>query len=73
MNAVSVAGGFEFYNLGRAQLEKLDLLQEVPEMHDRLIAAESLVLDAPVITRDRVFSDSSQIATVWYPKTSYLH
>jgi predicted nucleic acid-binding protein len=57
--------GFEFSDLGMAQLEKLDDLQEIPEMHDRLIAAESLVLDAPVITRDRVFSNSSQIETVW--------
>ena len=57
--------GFEFSDLGMAQLEKLDGLQEIPEMHDRLIAAESLLLDAPVITRDRVFSNSSQIETVW--------
>ena len=65
MDAVDSMTGFEFSDLGMAQLEKLDDLQEIPEMHDRLIAAESLVLDAPVITRDRVFSNSSQIETVW--------
>ena len=65
MNAVKDANGFEFSDLGLAQLERLDDLQEIPEMHDRLIAAEALVLDAPVITRDRVFSDSSQVETVW--------
>ena len=65
IDAIKVASGFEFSDLGRAQLEKLDDLQEITEMHDRLIAAESLVLDAPVITRDRAFSDSSQIETVW--------
>ena len=65
IDAIRVARGFEFSDLGRAQLEKLDDLQEIPEMHDRLIAAESLVLDAPVITRDRAFSNSSQIETVW--------
>ena len=65
MDAVNVAIGFELSDLGMAQLEKLDDLQEIPEMHDRLIAAESLVLDAPVITRDRAFSNSSQIETVW--------
>ena len=57
--------GFEFSNLGMGQLEKLDTLQEVPEMHDRLIAAEAVVCDAPVITRDRAFSDSPQVETVW--------
>ena len=65
MDAVNTARGFELSDLGMAQLEKLDDLQEIPEMHDRLIAAESLVLDAPVITRDRVFSNSSQVETVW--------
>ena len=65
MNAVSVARGFEFSDLGLAQLERLDDLQEISEMHDRLIAAEALTLNAPVITRDRVFSNSSQVETVW--------
>ena len=65
IDAIRIARGFEFSLLGMAQLEKLDDLQEIPEMHDRLIAAESLVLDAPVITRDRVFSNSSQVETVW--------
>lgn len=65
VDVVNATPGFEFSNLGMTQLEKLDDLQEIPEMHDRLIAAESLVLDAPVITRDRAFSDSSQIETVW--------
>ena len=64
IDAIQVARGFEFSLPGRAQLDKLDSLQEIPEMLDRLIAAESLVLDSPVITRDRVFSDSSQIETV---------
>ena len=65
MSAVKDARGFKFSDLGWTQLEQLDLFQEIPEMHDRLIAAESMVLDAPVITRDRAFSDSSRIETVW--------
>ena len=65
MDAMKDLTGFEFSDLGWAQLEKLDRLQEVPEMHDRLIAAESIILDAPVITRDRTLSDSSQVETVW--------
>ena len=65
VDVVNAIPGFEFSDLGWAQLEKLDRLQEIPEMHDRLIAAEALTLDAPVITRDRAFSNSSQIETVW--------
>ena len=65
MDMVRTARGMELSDLGMAQLEKLDMLQEIPEMHDRLIAAEALTLDSPVITRDRAFSDSPQIQSVW--------
>ena len=65
MDAVDSMIGFELSDLGRAQLEKLDLIEGIPEMLDRLIAAEAVELDAPVITRDRAFSDSLQIQTVW--------
>ena len=65
IDAIRVARGFEFSDLGRAQLERLDAIEALPEMHDRLIAAEALILDAPVITRDRAFYDSPQIETVW--------
>ena len=52
-------------SLGRSQLEKLSLFPEIPEMHDRLIAAESVSLDAPVITRDETLSTSPKIDTIW--------
>ena len=65
IDAIRVARGFEFSDLSRAQLEKLNDLQEIPEMHDRLIAAESMILDAPLITRDSTLAGSPQIETVW--------
>ncbi len=57
--------GIELSDLGRAQLEKLDLFPEIPEMHDRLLAAESAALDAPVVTRDETLRASLQVQTVW--------
>ena len=65
IDTMKVPIGFEFSSLGESQLEKLDDLQEIPEMHDRLIAAESMILDAPLITRDGTLADSPQIETVW--------
>ncbi|MCY4653846.1 MAG: hypothetical protein OXC95_11860 [Dehalococcoidia bacterium] len=65
INTVTTTTGLEFSDLSRAQLEKLDDLQEIPEMHDRLIAAESMILDAPLITRDSTLAGSPQIETVW--------
>lgn len=57
--------GIELSDLGKAQLAKLDKLQEIPEMHDRLIAAESIALDAPVVTKDEILTASPQVETVW--------
>ncbi len=63
--ALDAVGGIELSDLGRAQLERLDRFPEVPEMHDRLIAAEAAALDAPVVTRDEILTASVQIETVW--------
>ena len=65
LDALASVGGIELSDLGRAQLEKLDLFPEIPEMHDKLIAAESAALDAPVVSRDEKLLASERIDTVW--------
>ena len=63
--SLDAVSGIELSDLGRAQLERLDRFPEIPEMHDRLIAAEAAILDAPVVTRDETLTASRQIETVW--------
>ena len=58
-------GGIELSALARIHLEKLDTFPEIPEMHDKLIAAVSAVLNAPVITRDGALIRSRHVETVW--------
>ena len=65
LEALDSVSGIELSELGRAQLERLDRFPEVPEMHDRLIAAEADVLGAPVVTRDEVLAASDRIPTIW--------
>ena len=65
LEALESVGGIELSELGRAQLERLDRFPEVPEMHDRLIAAEADVIGAPVVTRDEVLAASTGISTIW--------
>ena len=65
LNALSAVSNIELSDLGRAQLERLDRLPEISEMHDRLIAAESMALEAPVVTRDETLLASHQVDTVW--------
>ena len=63
--ALAGVSGIELSDLGRSQLEWLDGFPEIPEMHDRLIAAEAAALKAPLVTRDGMLLDSHQIDTVW--------
>lgn len=65
LNALAGVGGIELSDLGRSQLEWLDRFPEIPEMHDRLIAAEGAAINAPVVTRDGTLVDSHQVETVW--------
>ena len=65
MAELDTVGGIEVSPLDRRQLEMLDRLPEIPEMHDRLVAAAAAALGAPVITRDPVLVASPQIETIW--------
>ena len=65
LEALASVDGIELSDLGRAQLERLDQFPDIPEMHDRLIAAEAAALDAPVVTRDEVLSASPAVETIW--------
>ena len=56
---------FRFSELGQAQLAKMEEVDGVTEMHDRLIAAEALVWQAPIITRDEVLRRSGVAETIW--------
>ena len=56
---------FVFSELGQAQLEGMETIEGVTEMHDRLIAAEALVRQAPVVSRDGVLRQSRAVQTIW--------
>lgn len=65
MDALTDVRGFELSDLARPQLEFLDRLPEIPEMHDRLIAADALIRRVPLVTRDAALTASPQIETIW--------
>ena len=65
MAMFDVSGSFIVADLGRTQLELLDRLPEIPEMHNRLIAAEAAALGSPVVTRDPDIAASPQVESIW--------
>ncbi len=56
---------FRFSPLNQAQLAKMGEVEGVTEMHDRLIAAEALVWQAPIITNDEVLRRSGVAPIIW--------
>jgi len=62
---INVSREFIFSELGQAQLESMEEVVGVPEMHDRLIAAEALVYRAPIISRDQLLRASGVVDVIW--------
>ena len=62
---ISGSREFIFSPLGAAQLERMESIPDIPEMHDRLIAAEALVHSAPVISRDEALRRSGVVEVIW--------
>jgi len=56
---------FSVLPLRLATIQRLPALNSIPEMHDRLIAAEALAHKASVITRDRAIAEAGIVATIW--------
>ncbi len=46
-------------------LEKMIILKEVPELHDKIIASTAKYLKVPIITKDGVLQNLPSIETVW--------
>ncbi len=40
-------------------------ITDIPELHDRIIAASGVVLECPIITNDPRIIDSKFVATIW--------
>jgi PIN domain nuclease of toxin-antitoxin system len=56
---------FVFSELGQAQLEMMAAVQGIVDMHDRLIVAEALVRQAPIITKDEALRRSGLAPVIW--------
>jgi predicted nucleic acid-binding protein len=58
------SSNYQFEPLSLEILKSASEIHDIPELHDRLIAATSRYLDAPIITNDPVISASKFVKTV---------
>lgn len=56
---------FVFSELGQRQLEAMERVEGVSEMHDRLIVAEALAHHAPLISKDAVLRRNAMVDVIW--------
>ena len=59
------AFGMVLVDTGREQLALLGAFPEIPEIHDRLIAAEAVARGAVLVTADRLMAASPNVETLW--------
>ena len=59
------AFGMILKDTGGEQLALLGAFPEIPDIHDRLIAAEAVVHEAVLITVDRLLAASPNVETLW--------
>ena len=65
LDTLEAAAGIRMSILGRRQMDLLADFPEISEIHDRLIAAESVAFNMPLITKDAELLASAQIETIW--------
>ena len=65
LDTLEAAAGIRMSILGRRQMDLLADFPEISEIHDRLIAAESVAFNMPLLTKDAELLASAQIETIW--------
>ncbi len=56
---------FIIHSLDSATVLEAFKIKDIPELHDRLIAASTSVLDATLITNDPIIQRSNYVDTIW--------
>lgn len=56
---------FKEYPLSFSEFQASAKIQDIPELHDRLIAGTALSLNLPLITNDPIIEASAFVQTIW--------
>ena len=65
LSRIESSDNFKIIFMDLAIIKKLVELQKIPEMHDRIIVATSLVSNAVLVTKDEQITKSGIVKTLW--------
>ena len=65
LSRIDASREFAFSEMGQDQLEAMESIAGVTEMHDRLMAAEAVMRQAPVISKDEILRQSQVVDVIW--------
>ena len=62
---ISTSDNFVIIALDYQVLQKMIDLQDIPELHDKIIAATAKYLNLPIITKDEILQNLVSVKTIW--------
>jgi predicted nucleic acid-binding protein len=62
---IESSSNYFIHSLDLEIIMKCHELKKIPELHDRIIVATSLLLEAKLITKDVIITDSKIVEVVW--------
>jgi PIN domain nuclease of toxin-antitoxin system len=65
LDRINVADNYQVLPFDLDAARRLPGLTAIPEMHDRMIVAEAMAHQAPLVTRDETIRESGLVQVVW--------
>lgn len=59
------SSNYLWYPLDMEVIMKCHELKKIPELHDRIIVATAMILEAKLITKDTVISATNEVEVIW--------
>lgn len=65
INLVSMSANYEIISVDGAIVAEAAEIEDVPELHDRIIVATARWLGVPILSSDAIMAKSRHVQTIW--------
>jgi len=62
---VEKSSNYTVASLDMEVLKRVEIIKNIPELHDRIITATALIFNAKIITKDSQIAKSKNVGVVW--------